>query len=498
MSSETYVDLSKQLKSKALSPVPYLFIFTVLFFSLSVIAAQKKTLWVDECYSYYGIQHSNIHDFLDSILSGINFSPPFYFLFNYLLSHIYEFEISSLRIESLFFILLGIILCFLASRNLFGNLSAFVGTLLLASQSNLLFEQSMEARQYAMFFAASAWTVYLYSLPEGNKGRHYRLLLFTAHLILCQIHYTGIIFSVLAASASAFSNYRNGFFSSLPTQEILSWSISIPIYLFLLSKQSSHLNVWPKANGFEDLISLYSDSFQVISILVPMLICALAIRSSACQSKNSANRLSTINVLLLSLLWLTVPITIWVLSHISPVNLFKDRYFIPIEVALIVLLSFCINRLFKISSNIHSTKFNITILSSTTLLSVFFLLIGFKHTIFAMDPSRNYYKWLVFDKKRTNGSDQYLYYGDHLFFPNYYQYGSSMNQYLVVSQEHHSIYFRFSHLIANNLMLENSIITKTHYQVSDHTPSSSYLNRKLPPIRLNVYSPIMAYPVTIP
>ena len=31
MSSETYVDLSKQLKSKALSPVPYLFIFTVLF-----------------------------------------------------------------------------------------------------------------------------------------------------------------------------------------------------------------------------------------------------------------------------------------------------------------------------------------------------------------------------------------------------------------------------------------------------------------------------------
>ena len=129
-----------------------------------------------------------------------------------------------------------------------------------------------------------------------------------------------------------------------------------------------------------------------------MLICALAIRSSACQSKNSANRLSSINVLLLSLLWLTVPITIWVLSHISPVNLFKDRYFIPIEVALIVLLSFCINRLFKISSNIHSTKFNITILSSTTLLSVFFLLLGFKHTIFAMDPSRNYYKWLVFDK----------------------------------------------------------------------------------------------------
>ena len=104
------------------------------------------------------------------------------------------------------------------------------------------------------------------------------------------------------------------------------------------------------------------------------MLISLAIRSSTCQSKNSANRLSSINVLLLSLLWLTVPITIWVLSHISPVNLFKDRYFIPIEVALIVLLSFCINRLFKISSNIHSTKFNITILSSTTLLSVFSLI----------------------------------------------------------------------------------------------------------------------------
>lgn len=496
----TYEKSLKQLKSRALSPIPYFFLFIVLYFWLSLIAAKRKTVWVDECYSYFGIQHTNIYDLWNSILSGINFSPPFYFLFNFLLNHFYEFEISSLRIESLIFTLLGIILSFLASRNFYGNLSAFVGTLLLTSQSHLLHEQSMEARQYAMFFATSAWIVYLLSLPKGNSTRNHHILLFIAHLTLCQIHYTGIIFSVLGAFARAFSKHRTSSIFSLPFPEFLSWSISVPIYFFFLSKQSSHLNVWPKPNGFEDLISLYSDSLQVISIIVPVIIFALVIRPTTGQSRKLKIRLNypSTNVLILSFLWLTVPITIWILSHISPINIFKARYFIPKEVALIVLLSFCINRFFQIDSNIRSLKFNVSILSSTTLASIFFLLIGFKHTIFAMDPSRNYYSWLVFDEKKINSSGHYIYHGDHLFFPNFYQHGLSLNQYLVVSQEHHATYSRFSHLISKNLMLEKAVTPKTHYQVSEHSPSSSFLNCELPPIRLNNHSPIMAYPVTIP
>ena len=62
----------------------YILALFLLIFAFSVLHLQSlKAPWVDECYSYYGVWHDNFSEFYDSMLTGINFSPPLYFLFNF-------------------------------------------------------------------------------------------------------------------------------------------------------------------------------------------------------------------------------------------------------------------------------------------------------------------------------------------------------------------------------------------------------------------------------
>jgi hypothetical protein len=49
---------------------------TFLFTSYAIL--EWKAPWVDECYTYYGINHDSFTSFSNSIGSGINFSPPLY------------------------------------------------------------------------------------------------------------------------------------------------------------------------------------------------------------------------------------------------------------------------------------------------------------------------------------------------------------------------------------------------------------------------------------
>ena len=68
-----------------------------------------KAPWVDECYTYYGISHETFGSFFDSICSGINFSPPLYFLLNWIFQLIFSLPIETLRIESALWISVGAI-----------------------------------------------------------------------------------------------------------------------------------------------------------------------------------------------------------------------------------------------------------------------------------------------------------------------------------------------------------------------------------------------------
>ena len=164
------------------------------------------------------------------MLTGINFSPPLYFLFNFCLQLIFPTSIEQLRIQSLIFIIIGIILSFLLARRIFGNAAAFIATILVASQSSLLLSQAQEARHYAMFFACGTWVLYT-QIFHNIAVKKYGWITFLAHFCFCQVHYLGIIFSLLSGVAYFLTSKNKGLWKRIP----ISITICYGSYLSFLT-----------------------------------------------------------------------------------------------------------------------------------------------------------------------------------------------------------------------------------------------------------------------
>ena len=393
------------------------FVCILTVFSTSAIYLQKlKAPWVDECYSYYGVWHDNFSEFYASMLTGINFSPPLYFLFNFCLQFILPTSIEQLRIQSLVFIIIGIILSFLFAKRFFGETSAFLGTILVVSQSNLLLSQAQEARHYAMFFACGAGV--LYSQSWSYIGlKKYKWITFLLHICLCQVHYLGIIFSGLIGLTELIFNKEKSIIKKIPFHMITAWVITILVYLFLLNKQSSHLGNWPKPNQISDLLAIYSDSLLILTIIIPVfeLIINKTERSTKTQSirEIQCSRPTFIS----SLLWLFVPFVFWLLSNLSSLNLFVDRYFIPKEAALIFIVAYGFNLIFQKIPKIKSISIPIL---GTFALSVVLVLVNTKRDAFGLNKNTNYHHSLIIEESYPKSKQPINLEGDPRYFPNAY------------------------------------------------------------------------------
>ena len=117
------------------------------------------------------------------MLTGINFSPPLYFLLNYVFHLIFTTTIELLRLQSLLWTIVGIIFSFLLAQRLYGLFHAYIATILVATQSALLLSQSLEARHYSMFFACGAFA--LFTQEFVSAGKTTKVLIFSISLVIC-------------------------------------------------------------------------------------------------------------------------------------------------------------------------------------------------------------------------------------------------------------------------------------------------------------------------
>lgn len=375
-----------------------------------------KAPWVDECYTYYGIWHDNFSEFYDSMLTGINFSPPLYFLFNFCLQLVFPISIENLRIQSLIWTLLGIILSFLTARKVIGQLPAFLSIALVFSQSKLIILQSQEARHYTMFFMIGAWVLYM-STFRNNSSKAFLTLTFISHFCLCQVHYFGVIFSGLVGLAYLIKE-RSIDLKEFPISIILSWIISVPIYIFLLSNQSSHLGDWPKPNKLENLLELYTDSFLFLSFLLPLITYLIFLKSKKLSSTHSKKLNYQKNVTLLtSIFWILTPFVFWLLSHSTSLNLFVDRYFIPKESALIFIAAYGFSLIFQKLAIIESKSIPML---GTFVLSVVLVLVSTKRDAFGLKKDTNYHHSLIIEETYPTSKQPIILEEDPRYFPNAY------------------------------------------------------------------------------
>jgi len=374
------------------------------------------------------------------MLTGINFSPPLYFLFNFCIQLIFPTSIEQLRIQSLIFIIIGIILSFLITRNLFGNVTAFIATILVASQSNILLSQAQEARHYAMFFACGAWVLYMQSLNEVALRKYWGIT-FISHFCLCQVHYLGIVFSALIGLSYLISNKEKAIIKKIPFPVISSWIFSIPVYLLLLSQQSSHLGNWPKPNGLSNLISSYNDSILFLTIIIPCL--AFIISSNSKRNTVTLPKEETIwltPVIITSFLWILVPLLFWIISHIAPLNLFVDRYFIPKEAAIIFLVGFGLSLIFQ---NLPNQKTKIIPILGTMGFSLGLLLVSTKRGDFGLDKNTNYHHSLIIEETYPESEQPVIIEAEPIYFPNAYK-NSNDFLFLVKDNQKKELYIQFS------------------------------------------------------
>ena len=402
---------------KVLKP-KYLVALFLLIYAVSVLYLQGlKAPWVDECYSYYGVWHDRFSEFYNSMLTGINFSPPLYFLFNFCLQLIFPTSIEQLRIQSLAFIIIGIILSFLLSSKIFGTTIAFFSTILVASQSSLLLSQAQEARHYAMFFACGAWVLYIQSLND-LKVKGYKWFTFLGHFCLCQVHYIGIIFSFLTGLSYFLTSKNTGFWKKVPISVTMCWLVSIASYLFYLTKQKSVLNTWSKPNGLSNLISSYNDSILFLTIIIPCL--AFIISSNSKRDTETLPKEETScsrPIMITSFLWILVPFLFWIISRITPLNLFVDRYFIPKEAALIFLVGFGLSFIFQ---KLTQQKFKSIFVLGTFGLSLVLILTSTKRAAFGLNKDTNYHYSLIIEESYPPSKQPIILEGDPKYFPNAY------------------------------------------------------------------------------
>ena len=376
-----------------------------------------KAPWVDEMYTWYGIHHDNFSQFWDSIGSGINYSPPLYFFLNWIWQLFLPLSLNALRVESLLWILGGTVLVYLTLRKQLGSAATLIGVGGVLLQSSLLFGQSMEARSYGLFFFCGAAVLYTgQSLTIDNGKRSTWAWAFIAHLALSLTHYLGIVFSGLAALSRYLSigQSRNRAIRTSP--EIASWIVSLPVYGYLISSQSAHLGAWPRPNGIEDLLASYLVSINPLFFSIPFIL-ALFLNPTSKKGKNSLESEDHNKkfILFSSILWISIPMLIWLMSHVTPLNLFKERYFIPKEAAWMVLVALVIARIPFLRSNSRKTLFPVGV---CIFLGVGMLILTTQRQLFALHPSRNYYHWLIIDESIRNSSLPKVYAGDHLYFPN--------------------------------------------------------------------------------
>jgi len=374
------------------------------------------------------------------MLTGINFSPPLYFLLNFCLQLVFPTSIEQLRIQSLVFIIIGIVLSFLLTRKMFGTPVAFFATILVLSQSYLLISQAQEARHYAMFFSCGAWVLYMQSLDYDTAKKN-KLLTFLAHFCLCQVHYLGIIFSGLVGLSYLISNKKKPTVHRIPFPISTVWIFTLPIYLLLLSQQSSHLGNWPKSNELSDLLASYNDSLLILTILIPCIALLLTKNSNRnIETQLTEETGCSRSIMITSLLWFSVPLLFWILSHLTSLNLFVDRYFIPKEAALIFLVGYGISFILQKLPQ-HKSK-SIPMLW-TLALAIMLLLMSTKRAAFGLNKNTNYHHSLIIEETYPKSNQPIILEGDPKYFPNAYL-GRNECLFAMENESLNGLYKRFS------------------------------------------------------
>ena len=351
------------------------------------------------------------------MLTGINFSPPFYFLLNFFIQLFFptsiesstEFNLGPYRINNYFFTNKKMLI-----------LSSLLASVLIVSQSDLLIMQARKQAPYDVLYIGRTGVISGSNQIKSASTKSNHIHNISAHFCLCQIHYLGIIYSGFVGLAFFILDQKeeSNWFKRIPKSILFCWILNVPLLIKYIDQQQSILNSWLKPNGISDLLSIYNQSLSLVSVVLPIVIILVIVcpKSIPRIGRNQCSHFPELTTLV-SIFWLLSPLFFWVISHTSSMNIFYDRYFIPMEAAIIFLISLFFKFLLSFVPESSNSSITTTII---VIFSIMLLILNYNRNEFSLRKEINYHHSLLLNPKLNNAKNPIFFRDDPSFFPNAY------------------------------------------------------------------------------
>ena len=335
-----------------------------------IIISSKKVYWNDELFSVYFVSDPSFYKMLIAFHDKINNTPILYFALGWIWDKIFGSSEISLRLFSSLGMCLALVVVWFTLRRTYGFWATSMGTLIVFCTSYIILIQNAEARMYGLFLALCAGALFFYDQLCRSRQPSNKLLWMNAavHVAILHTHlfggfYSGAILVCLFLSDRYFNLFRPRVYLSI----MLSW-LSILLYVpsFLNQADAGKPRTWIPEPNFLDLVDVMNISSSpffnrtIISLLLFFLILYFfwtrSNRTSSALKKETLFSSSDISLLIFALVFLTVPIFIWLFSlTIKPI--FYDRYMIPTALGWIILFSHIFHRI--LTAPIFNFKYNL-------------------------------------------------------------------------------------------------------------------------------------------
>jgi len=326
-----------------------------------VVLSAKSYFWNDELLSYYLFSDRSFLHMLEAFHDKINNAPPLYFVLGWVWARMAGTSELSLRLLSCFGMCTGLWFVWITLRRSHGLWSTSVATFTVFCTSQLILYLNAEARMYGLFMGFAGLTMFLHDVvsrkfePTGK----WIVAMFVAHAALINTHLFGILYSGAALLALiAWDRWLRIFRPKLYAVIVLSWLTLFPyVPSFLNQADAGRSRGWLPKPILHDLIEflgvsaptlfnpIFVSGFIIIAGLQFLLLSTDLVGSRQTGIEVPVDAFhSRISLLILSCMFLGVPVVVWVFS-VADIALFYERYMLPTALSWSILFAFVVSHL---------------------------------------------------------------------------------------------------------------------------------------------------------
>ncbi len=171
-------------------------LIVLLGLALRLIGFFARDFWYDESFTGIAIRE-NWNRLFEILVADIH--PPLYYIVAKVLAAPFDYSVTGIRLVSLLFGLLGIVMTYVVAKELFENKRIACLSAFFASISPFLIYYSQEARMYAMLGTLILIASYFFIRAQKTREWQYLLLWGAFASLAALTHYMGLLFSVAFA-----------------------------------------------------------------------------------------------------------------------------------------------------------------------------------------------------------------------------------------------------------------------------------------------------------